>query len=804
MVNREPILRVDALSKTYHLEKAKDLQVKALANVSFDLFDSEFVCVVGESGSGKSTLLHCLGSFEEPDTQCMDSVRYRSLEGTYISIWRNIGWYRQNFVGAVFQSFHLLSTFHVWENVEIPLLLSKSTQWEPDRERRKERVRATLDRVGIEDKWHSRIGEISGGQCQRAAIARALVKHPQIILADEPTGNLDEKTTRMIVQELRQLRNDGVAVLMVTHNLKIAEGYADRIITLRDGRVESDQPVHLWSPATVAIQKDSANGKRDTRSVPTSQIASEPCESIVEQCVGGSDQLQQSVPSEEMHAADCPPEDLTPFNGSARPDIPIGPPIPFDGGRQLTRGFANSVLTGLSRMHGFWRRIVSLLRRLRLPGSELRLPHLLRFALRDARESYTSLFTNIMAILFGTVLSAMLLGLVFGSKEIMRTVIGKIPNIESVNVWVDYSTGAEPMTQSDVDALGKKPGVATVIPEVKQLVYMYATDPKDYLACIAGTQPGDPEVQRLTFTAGSGTVNPDGWDVILTEQVATELSYFDPHGLVGKTITMEMRRYGDLRSPEETKPTLVLKYPLNVVGIVKFSPGNRLYASMNLVRFARDFSTVRSKYIPDVGQKIDGNRISERSLYEGLKLHYANAQEAERRFLELRKDIGSRYEVNWSGQEFLWLRDVQRIAFLVFVGFGLLTVVSGSISVFNTLQASVMRKIREIGILRSLGVSRIDVFSIFVMQSLIIGVLAAIGGLVLTLLAIPFVNRMVDLLAREQWKLEIDLSTLLVLQGSTALLILITVSIVCMAAAFYPSWRAGRITPMDAIRASGQ
>ena len=802
---KRPILRVHNLCKTYNLDEAKNLHVHAISEISFELFDGEFLCVVGESGSGKSTLLHCLGSYEEPDPRCTDSVQFLTENGEYASVWKNTGWYRQNFIGVVFQSFHLLPNFRVWENVEIPLLLSKSMQWEPHRTQRRARIRSMLEQLGIGGKERSRISEISGGECQRAAIARALVKKPKLILADEPTGNLDEKTTEIIVEELNHLRDQGVAVLMVTHNLKVAEKHADRIITLRDGRVESDQYVsNSDKPGASLVGEFRWDNREKLHTAVSSSQGNTPVD-ISSPKVSDTKSLcqLQNEAAEECEKLDELPECLSHVCSSKSKEVLIEETtLPNEQCGPLHK-FVTSIARVLSKVHSLWPSTIQALRRLRLPGSELRLFHLLRFALRDTRESYTSLFTNITAILFGTVLSALLLGLVFGSKEIMKNVIGKIPNIEAVNVWIDYSTGEEPMTQADVDTFRKKPGVQSVVPEVKQLVYMYESEPKEYLACLAGTQPGDPEVKRLKFVNGTNTVDPDGWDIILTEQVASELNYFDPHGLVGKTVIMEIRRYGDLSSPEAAKPTLVLKFPLNVVGVVKFSPRNRVYASMNLVRFTRDFSTVRSKYIPVEGQKIDTSQISERTFYEGLKLHYANSQEAEKRFLELRKEIGTRYEINWPGEEYLWLRDVQFIAFLVFAGFGLLTVVAGSISVFNTLQASVMRKIREIGILRSLGVSQVDIFSIFIFQSMIIGFLAAIGGLLLTLFAIPFVNKTVGLLAKEQWKLEIDLSTLLVLPGNVILYILVVVSLVCMAAAVYPSWRAGRITPMDAIRATG-
>ena len=438
----------------------------------------------------------------------------------------------------------------------------------------------------------------------------------------------------------------------------------------------------------------------------------------------------------------------------------------------------------------------------RLPGCDMGAFDLGAFAIRDARESSVSLVSNIIAILFGTIVVALLLAVVFGADKYLQVSISKIPAIDGVNVWVDYSTGAEPMSQTDFDGLAKRPEVVAVVPEIKQIVTLYDGDPKDYWACIAATQPEDPEVERLTLVKGSCKVDPNGWDIILTEQVAAELNHFDPHGLVGKDITLELRRYDGLDDPETMKPSMVLRFPLRVVGIVKFSPGNRVYASVNLVRFTRDFSTSRSDYSPRPGEQLDPSRISDRTLYEGVMLHFADAAAAEDNFLVLKKDIGSRYEVNWPGEEYLWLRDVQKIAFSLFIAICVLTVTAGSISMFNTLQASVMRKIREIGILRALGVTQVEVFVIFIFQAFVIGAVAGLFGLVLAVLALPAVNQALQ----EIWKLdakELGVDALLVLPTVVALTILASVVMICMIAALPPSWRASRVTPMDAIRSTG-
>jgi ABC-type antimicrobial peptide transport system permease subunit len=428
----------------------------------------------------------------------------------------------------------------------------------------------------------------------------------------------------------------------------------------------------------------------------------------------------------------------------------------------------------------------------------MRLKDIGSFAIRDAKESSTSLITNIVAILFGTVLTALLLALVFGAGKIMNETLSRVPLIDGVNIWVDYSTGQTPITREEYESLQKYPEVETVVTDVKQLVYLYDNASMDYLACLAGTEKGDPEITHLTLVKGATEVNPDGWDVILTQQVAFELNRFDPEGLVGKNITMELRRYDTLDSPDESKPSKVIKYPLRVVGIVKFSPGNRIYTSMNVTKFVRDFSTMRSNYEPAPGDKVDVSQISSRTMYEGVTLHYKDGRVAEKNFMSLKHEFGNRFEVTWPGEEYLWLRDVQLVASLVLLCIGLLTVVAGSISVFNTLQASVMRKIREIGILRALGVTQIEVFLIFVFQSVLIGSSAAIIGLVLALVGIPAINSTI----KAYWKLEIN--TFLTLPPIPAIAIFLSVIFICMVAALFPSWKASKVTPMDAIRTSGQ
>ena len=204
------------------------VEVRALDDVSFDISDGDYVSIMGPSGSGKSTLMHIVGCLDRPS-----SGRY-SLQGEDVSTLDDteLAHVRNKRIGFVFQQFNLLPRETVLGNVEIPLMYAGVG----GRERRRIAA-AALARVGLADRMHHRPAEISGGQKQRVAIARALVNSPSIILADEPTGNLDSRTGGEILAILDKLNAEGCTIVLVTHDRSVAER-ARRIVQLRDGAVE--------------------------------------------------------------------------------------------------------------------------------------------------------------------------------------------------------------------------------------------------------------------------------------------------------------------------------------------------------------------------------------------------------------------------------------------------------------------------------------------------------------------------------------------------------------------------------------
>jgi putative ABC transport system ATP-binding protein len=210
-----------------------DTEVPALAGVSLEIASGDFVAIVGPSGSGKSTLLHLMGGLDAPTAGDIE------IEGTSISRMTDdeITIFRRRRIGFVFQFFNLLPTYSAEENVGLPLVLDRR----PAREVR-ERVGVALERVGLAHRRRHRPDELSGGEMQRVAIARALVIEPALILADEPTGNLDTRTGEQILALIRDAnRSRGCTVVLVTHDARAA-AYAGRTVTLKDGRLadESD------------------------------------------------------------------------------------------------------------------------------------------------------------------------------------------------------------------------------------------------------------------------------------------------------------------------------------------------------------------------------------------------------------------------------------------------------------------------------------------------------------------------------------------------------------------------------------
>ncbi len=222
-----PVIAIKDLRKTYIM--GTDI-IHALKSISMDIYTNEYVALMGPSGSGKSTLMNLLGCLDTPSegTYLLNDINVSSMSDSELAEVRN------KMIGFVFQTFNLLPRMSSLENVALPLVYSGMKASE-----RLQKAENALESVGLQDRMMHKPNELSGGQRQRVAIARALVNNPAIILADEPTGNLDTKTSNEIMAIFEKIHKQGNTVILVTHEPDIAL-YAHRIIRLRDGLIESD------------------------------------------------------------------------------------------------------------------------------------------------------------------------------------------------------------------------------------------------------------------------------------------------------------------------------------------------------------------------------------------------------------------------------------------------------------------------------------------------------------------------------------------------------------------------------------
>jgi putative ABC transport system ATP-binding protein len=222
------VIDVNEVRKTY---RNGTLEVEALRGVSFEIRSGEYVAIMGPSGSGKSTLMHILGCLDVPTSGSF----WLAGEDVSTMTEEQLAHVRNRRIGFVFQQFNLLASLNAWRNVELPLVYAGI-----DRSERRERAMSALERVGLGDRTEHRPGELSGGQQQRVAVARALVSDPALILADEPTGNLDSVSARDVLDLLDELHQSGRTIVLITHDADVATA-AGRTMRILDGEISDGQ-----------------------------------------------------------------------------------------------------------------------------------------------------------------------------------------------------------------------------------------------------------------------------------------------------------------------------------------------------------------------------------------------------------------------------------------------------------------------------------------------------------------------------------------------------------------------------------
>ena len=230
----EPLIELKDIYKIYHMG---DEDVHANDGITLTICKGEFVAIVGKSGSGKSTLMNIIGALDVPTS----GSYYLGGEDVSDMSDDQLADIRNRMIGFIFQQYNLLPKLNLLENVELPLLYAGV-----GREERRERALASLERVGLKEKWRNMPNQLSGGQQQRVSIARALAGDPSLILADEPTGALDSRTSRKVVDFLKQLNEEGNTIVMITHDNSIAVE-AKRVVRIHDGKINFDGDVNDYA-----------------------------------------------------------------------------------------------------------------------------------------------------------------------------------------------------------------------------------------------------------------------------------------------------------------------------------------------------------------------------------------------------------------------------------------------------------------------------------------------------------------------------------------------------------------------------
>ena len=231
---KQPLIELKHIFKTYTLGGE---EIHASDDVSLSICEGEFVAIVGKSGSGKSTLMNIIGALDVPT----EGEYYLGGEDVSDMTDKQLAGIRNRMIGFIFQQYNLLPKLNILENVELPLLYAGVSA-----EERKKRAMASLEKVGLQEKWKNLPNQLSGGQQQRVSIARALAGDPFLILADEPTGALDSKTSREVLNFLKQLNEEGNTIVMITHDNSIAVE-AKRVVRVADGKINFDGDVNEYA-----------------------------------------------------------------------------------------------------------------------------------------------------------------------------------------------------------------------------------------------------------------------------------------------------------------------------------------------------------------------------------------------------------------------------------------------------------------------------------------------------------------------------------------------------------------------------
>ena len=679
-----------------------NVHIPALQELDLSIAEGEFLAIMGPSGSGKSTLLHLLGCLDRPSAgrYTLDDIDVAGLSDSQLSH------IRHHKIGFIFQSFHLLPQYSVLQNIEAPLFYEKTPHRTADTIQGRTRAEDIAGRIGLGERLHHRPSELSGGEMQRTAIARALVMNPRVILADEPTGNLDSKTGREIMSLLQELHKQGRTIILVTHEAEIA-ACAERIIHLKDGRIDREE-----IPPSPPLEK-------------------------------GGEQLTPRLEREGGQISPVPPLEKGDEESSSER-------LSEKGKTNSSPSILNRVGEGLSSVPPFSKGGAG--------GILTDLPYapLLKAAVKAVLLHKLRSFLSVLGIVFGVGAIIAMLAIGAGAKqEILEQIelLGSSSILVKARVLSDGQGRrgreelSEGLSQEDVERIASaSPSISAIAP-IRQLSLGVQFQQKLLQCELIGSSPDYYNSAGLELAEGRFLTSADLRDArrvcVLGDELRQDLFAFrNPIGEMLKIHNDWFRVVGTLQNKtfSEKQSAMTAIDNINRRIIIPLSASNLFLQSQDNERIQEISILVNAPKEVDTVARLIRSMLT--------RLHHG-AQD---------------YEVIVPRELLKQSQQAQEVFNIVMSSIAGISLLVGGIGIMNIMLATVSERTREIGIRRAIGADRKMILTQFLLETL---VLTLLGGVVGVLLGIGGAA-LISLLAG--WRTLVSLQTIFIAVGISALI----------------------------------
>jgi macrolide transport system ATP-binding/permease protein len=770
---QEPLIQLENICKTYHLG---EVDVPVLAGVSLEIRRGELVALMGASGSGKTTLMNILGCLDRPTSgrYWLDGEELSQLASDERALVRN------RKIGFVFQNFNLLVRTSALDNVTMPLTYTSRRLSDPEGERR---ARALLERVGLKGRMHHEPSQMSGGQQQRVAIARSLVNRPPVLLADEPTGNLDSRTSAEILRMFQQLNEEGITIILVTHDANVAS-HATRVIRIRDGRIEDPgvgRPESARFGAVIADGNGSDDSRTESWHEPPSAV---PPVEPVESNGAAASASGRSAATAELEETPVEPSDEPPFDLAAF--------APHDDRSAVGRTIV---------------------------------PRTLKVAVRALRRNKMRSSLTTLGIIIGVAAVIAMIEIGQGSKGAVQQTIASMgannlliqPGAASSGGVTLGSGSVQTLTPSDSIEIARQcPAASQVAPIVRARtqvvygnrnwvpVYIYGTTPsflgvRDWEELADGHMFSDQDVRSASKIC------------LVGQTLVREL--FQSESPIGKEIRIQnvsFRIVGELTRKGANMmgldqddivlaPWTTIKYRVSGTSLanVNQSAASPVDTAQRVNTLTQLYPGTTSLYpIPSPTQVADTPQPVRFINVDQILVKAGSAHEVPQAISQIKQLLRERHRIRAGDPEDFNIRDMTENAKALastsdlmgslLLCVALISLVVGGVGIMNIMLVSVTERTREIGLRMAVGAQAQNILRQFLVEAVVLCMVGGAAGIV--------IGRGCSALVRIvlHWPTEPSMPAIV-----AAVVVSVTVGIVF---GYYPAWKASRLDPIEALR----